>query len=50
MGAGCSFEDVMDISRPAGIGAYEWTFELETKKEISRKELIHNAEELKKQL
>jgi hypothetical protein len=29
---------------------FEWTFELEPKKEISRKELIHNAEELKKQL
>lgn len=50
MGAGCSFEDVMDISQPAGIDAYEWTFELEPKKQISRKELIQNAEKLKKQL
>ena len=32
------------------VDEYEWTFELEPKKEISRKELIHNAEELKKQL
>jgi hypothetical protein len=32
------------------VDSYEWTFELEPKKEISRKELIHNAEELKKQL
>ena len=32
------------------VDEFEWTFELETKKEISRKELIHNAEELKKQL
>jgi len=50
MVASCSFEDVMDISRPAGIGAYEWTFELEPKKEINREALIENAEELKKQL
>jgi len=32
------------------VDEYEWTFELEPKKEISRKELIHQAEELKKQL
>ena len=30
------------------VDEYEWTFELEPKKEISREELIQNAEELKK--
>ncbi len=32
------------------VDEYEWTFELSPKKEISREELIQNAEELKKQL
>jgi len=32
------------------IDEYEWTFDLEPKKEVSREELIENAEELKKQL
>jgi hypothetical protein len=32
------------------VDEYEWTFDLEPKKEINRNELIHNAEELKKQL
>ncbi|MHC4309616.1 MAG: PEGA domain-containing protein [Planctomycetota bacterium] len=32
------------------VDEFEWTFELEPKKDISRKELIHNAEDLKKQL
>jgi len=32
------------------VDEYEWTFELAPKKEISREELIQNAEELKKQL
>jgi len=32
------------------VDTYEWTFELSPKKEISREELIQNAEELKKQL
>ena len=32
------------------VDSYEWTFELEPKKQISREELIKNAENLKKQL
>lgn len=32
------------------VDEYEWTFELEPKKEINREELIRKAEELKKQL
>jgi len=32
------------------VDEYEWTFELEPKKEIIREELLRNAEELKKQL
>jgi hypothetical protein len=32
------------------VDSYEWTFELEEKQEISREELIKNAQELKKQL
>jgi len=32
------------------VDEYEWTFDLEPKKEVSREELIENAEELKKQL
>jgi hypothetical protein len=32
------------------VDSYEWTFELEPKKQISREELIKNAEKLKKQL
>ena len=32
------------------VDSYEWTFELEPKKEISREELIRNAQELKEQL
>jgi len=32
------------------VDSYEWTFELEPKKQISREELIQNAEELKKQV
>jgi hypothetical protein len=32
------------------VDAYEWTFELGPKKEISRDELIQNAQELKKQI
>jgi hypothetical protein len=50
MGASCSLENVMGFSRTAGSDAYKWTFELEPKKEISREELLRNAEELKKQL
>jgi hypothetical protein len=32
------------------IDSYEWTFELSSKRQISRDELIQNAQELKKQL
>ena len=32
------------------VDSYEWTFELEPQKEISREELIRKADELKKQL
>jgi hypothetical protein len=32
------------------VDEYEWTFELEPKKEVIREELIESAEELKKQL
>jgi len=32
------------------VDSYEWTFELSTKREISREELIKNAQEMKKQL
>ncbi len=32
------------------VDSYEWTFELEPKKQINREELIQNAEKLKKQL
>ena len=32
------------------VDSYEWTFELAPRQEISREELIQNAEELKKQL
>lgn len=32
------------------VDSYEWTFELEPKKQISREKLIQKAEELKKQL
>ncbi len=43
--------DLLTLLNPERtVDEYEWTFELEPKKEISRKELIENAEELKKQL
>ena len=32
------------------VDSYEWTFDLEEQKEITRDQLIQNAEELKKQL
>ena len=32
------------------VDSYEWTFELSPKREVSREELIQNADELKKQL
>jgi hypothetical protein len=32
------------------VDSYEWTFELSTRQQISRDELIQNAQELKKQL
>jgi hypothetical protein len=43
--------DLFSLLNPKRIvDSYEWTFELAPKKEISREELIQNAEELKKQL
>jgi hypothetical protein len=43
--------DLFSLLNPERIvDSYEWTFELAPKKEISREELIQNAEELKKQL
>jgi len=43
--------DLFSLLNPERIvDEYEWTFELAPKKEISREELIQNAEELKKQL
>ncbi len=38
------------ISPDRIVDSYEWTFELEPKKQISREELIQNAEKLKKEL
>ena len=38
------------ISPDRIVDSYEWTFELEPKKQISREELIQNAEKLRKQL
>lgn len=43
--------DLLTLLNPERtVDEYEWTFELEPKKEVSREELIENAEELKKQL
>jgi len=38
------------ISSDRIVDSYEWTFELEPKKQISQEELIQKAEDLKKQL
>ncbi len=38
------------ISPDRIVDSYEWTFELEPKKQISREQLIQNAEKLKEQL
>jgi len=38
------------ISPDRIVDSYEWTFELEPKKQISREELIQNAQKLKEQL
>ncbi len=47
---GFPFDFLALFNQERTVDEYEWTFELEPKKEINRKELIHNAEELKKQL
>ena len=47
---GFPFDFLTLLNPERTVDEYEWTFELEHKKEISRKELIHQAEELKKQL
>jgi len=38
------------LSPKRTVDSYEWTFELTPRKEISREQLLQNAEELKKQL
>jgi len=48
---GFPFDFFAQITSPDRIvDSYEWTFELEPKKQISREQLIQNAEKLKKQL
>jgi hypothetical protein len=47
---GFPFDFLTLLNPERTVDEYEWTFELEPKKEISRKELIRQAEELKKQL
>ncbi|MGD2094162.1 MAG: PEGA domain-containing protein [Phycisphaerales bacterium] len=48
---GFPFDFFAQIASPERIvDSYEWTFELEPKKQISREELIKNAETLKKQM
>ncbi len=47
---GFPFDFLTLLNPERTVDEYEWTFDLEPKKEINRKELIHNAEELKKQL
>ena len=43
--------DLLTLLNPERtVDEYEWMFELEPKKEVSREELIQNADELKKQL
>ena len=45
------FDFFMEVVWPQRIvDSYEWTFELKQQKEITREELIQNAEKLKKQL
>ncbi len=45
------FDFLSQIVYPGRIvDSYEWTFELEPKKQISREELIQNAEKLKEEL
>lgn len=47
---GFPFDFLTLLNPERTVDEYEWTFDLEPKKEINRKELIENAEELKKQL
>ena len=44
------FDSFTMLNPKRTVDSYEWTFELEPKKQIGREELIQNAEELKKQL
>ncbi|MHC4425312.1 MAG: PEGA domain-containing protein [Planctomycetota bacterium] len=48
---GVPFDFFAQILNPNRIiDSYEWTFELSPKRQISREELIQNAQEMKKQL
>ena len=47
---GFPFDFLTLLNPERTVDEYEWTFELEPKKEVSREELIRKAEELKKQL
>ncbi len=47
---GFPFDFLTLLNPERTVDEYEWTFDLEPKKEVSREELIENAEELKKQL
>lgn len=38
------------LSTKRKVDSYEWTFELEEKKQVSREQLLQNAQELKSQL
>ena len=44
------FDLISLLSPKRTVDSYEWTFKLEEQKQISREELIRNAEELKKKL
>ncbi len=47
---GFPFDFLTLLNPERTVDEYEWTFDLEPKKEISREELIQNAGELKKKL
>ncbi len=47
---GFPFDFLTLLNPERTVDEYEWTFDLEPKKEVSREELIRKAEELKKQL
>jgi hypothetical protein len=47
---GFPFDFLTLLNPERTVDEYEWTFELEPKEEINRKELIYNAEKLKNEL